>query len=579
MSSALAVNMNATNGMLGGAVGKKAVDEKPHANAGLSPRQTALTRLWSYYRCENYGKRKVDWDGQTAMDPEQTEFVAQSGFLPGGYYDAGATLPVNFRRPSVPFYLGKVVVDRFTSLLFSNRRHPSITVSDDPISEDWLVAVVEQSRLWAMMLVARCYGGAMGAVGIGFKFIKGKCVIEIHDPRWSTPTFLDRESLEVDKIEKRYIFTDWTRNDEGHWVEGKFWYRRVIDDEKDTVWPKVPCKDNQEPDWKMARRTEVYHNFAFCPVVWCQNKPVEGSVDGDPDCQGAFDLIERCDQLRSQANKAVMANCDPTLNVNTDADLDNVVTGSSGALKLEKGGNASYLEITGTGPTAAMEMADKLEEKILLLVRCFLDTNTGGPSRTMSEVEHNYSSMIEQADVFREQYGEKGVKKLLELILEAGREMEKPTVEKRDSDGLPTIIKRTVRLPAKVIIDEATNTTLRIPRRPGKGEQIELKWPPYFQPTLDDTGKAVTAAGQAKTFGLIDLEHSVRFVASHFQVEDVKALLAKLAKETTTADKSLQDQMMARMTNPHAMGDPKPGQPAAPALPAASPAMPSPFGR
>lgn len=526
--------------------------------AGLSSRQTRLNRLWSYYRCENYDNRRIAWDGSQAVDPGEREFVAQAGFIPAGYYDAGQTLPVEFRRPITPYYMARVIVNRFTGLLFSQRRHPKVQVSDDPTTEDWLTAVVEQCRLWAQMLMARMYGGAMGAVGVGFKFVSGKCQVEVHDARLCTPEFVDRNTLEVLSLEERYVFEDDLRANDGSWVKGKFWYRRVIDPEKDTVWPKVPVRDGDEPEWEKARHSSVFHNFGFCPVVWIQNKPLKGEIDGDADCHGAFDLIERCDALRSQAYKSTMANCDPTLQLSTDADMAEVTTGAGGAIKLEKGASAQFLEVSGSAATSAREQADELEEKVLTLVQCFLDTNTGGPSRTESEVEANYSAMIEQADIFREQYGEKGVKKLLEMILCAGRVLDKPVVER--TEGQPTkIVRQVLALTPKVEVDEETGKIVPVtPRQIGTGQIVQLKWPPYFQPTAQDVGQAVIAAGQAKGFGLVDLDHAVRFIAGYFQVEDVKGLVRQLSSQKSEADQSLEAQMMARMSNPNAFGS-KPG--------------------
>lgn len=556
MSSATMTNMGAARGALDAA--EEATEEIP--NNGLSPRQLKLNRLWSYFRCENYDGRKTGWNGQPHLEGTEREFVASQGFLPPGFYDAGQTMPVELRRPDTPFYLGKVVPQRFTSLLFSERRHPKVAVPDDPKTEDWLNAAIEQGRLWAHMINVRNYGGGMGTVALGFKFVQGRVQFELHDARWCTPEFADPDTQELFQLEKRYLFTDWIRDPKtGGWVEGRFWYRRLITTESDIVWPKVPVRDGDEPDWDKARHSEVVHGFGFCPAVWIQNHPVVDEIDGDPDCHGAYELIEKCDQLRAQGTKGVMANCDPTLNINTDADFEDVGTGANNAIKLEKGGSAQYLELSGTATKSAYDSADSLEEKVLTLVRCYLDTNTGGPARTQNEVEKNYSSMIEQADILREQYGEKGVKRLLELLLRAARTLGTARAIPDPDGGPARIVRMVVKLPPKVEVDEATGAVVsRVPRELGQGEQVELNWPPYFQPTLDDVGKAVIAAGQAKTFNIVDLDHAVRFVAGYFQVEDVKKLVKELSAKQNEIDDQLQAQLTARMTNPQAFGSPKP---------------------
>jgi hypothetical protein len=71
------------------------------------------------------------------------------------------------------------------------------------------------------------------------------------------------------------------------------------------------------------------------------------------------------------------------------------------------------------------------------------------------------------------------------------------------------------------------NKDTGLERELGVGESIELTWPDYYEPSLDKVKAAVEAAGQAKTFGLVDDEHASRFVADYFGVEDVQAMLEK----------------------------------------------------
>ena len=179
------------------------------AQLGLSPRQMALNRLWSFYRCSQYESRSIDWNGNEHLDHLEHEVVAQSNSIPPGFHDSGQQMPLKFRRPDAPYHMTKVVVNRFTGLLFSQKRHPTVTVPDDPETEDWLQGFAEVTRLWPRMIQARAYGGAMGSVGAGFKFVEGKPVFEIHDPRWCEPTFEDRlDSDTVIRLEKRYMYPE-----------------------------------------------------------------------------------------------------------------------------------------------------------------------------------------------------------------------------------------------------------------------------------------------------------------------------------------------------------------------------------
>lgn len=493
---------------------------------GVQYRALELDRRWGFYRCTNYERRSLDWNGRRRPPPE---LLATGNPIPPGFYDAGDQMaPLESRKPSAPYYLGKVIVNRFTGLLFGARRHPQVVCPDDPKTADWLNGFIEATRFWARMVQARTYGGAMGSCALGLVFKHGKPAVEVHDPRLCTPEFADREELTLERFEKRYQYKDVLRDPEtGQLIEAWFWYRRVIDRETDTTWAKVPVTDG-EPLWRLHRSVVVTHDLGFCPVVWIQNTENAEDIDGDPDCYGCFENIEALDALVAQANRGTLANCDPSLVIATEDEMDgNLQKGSGQAIKITSG-SVQYLEIQGSGPRAAWEAAEKLENRILRVARCVLDDNFAGPARTEKEVDQNYSNMLEQADVLREQYGEKGIKSFFELVLRAARKLSETTVNR---DGpVPAIVRGTIKLPK--------NKETGRPRELGEGELIELDWPDWYDPSLDDANKAVDAAGKALNAGLMDKAHAVRFIASHFNVEDVDQLIKTLEEADKAAEEA-----------------------------------------
>jgi hypothetical protein len=494
-----------------------------------SVRQMRLHRYWQYFRCQNYSERRYDWDGREYTSPEENDAIMHGGVIPPGFYEAQAhDIPLKFRKPDVPYYLAKVVVKRFNSLLFSAKRHPQVTC-EDPLTTDWLAGFAQATRLWSRMLLARTYGGAMGSCAVGFKFVKGKPIVEVIDPRFATPEFIDKSSQELKRLEIRYMYVDEVRGPEGEWEEKQFWYRRVIDLQWDRVWPKVPVEDD-EPDWNRARYVEKEHGLGEHPFVWIQNQPAEDDVDGDPDCSGAFEMFEAIDALQSQGFRGTKANCDPTTVVSSDMEFSEIRKGSNNALQVEKGGSVDYLEMTGTGAQRAIELAERFEEQALTVSACSLDRNEGGPSRTESEVQHNYSAMIDQADILREQYGESGVKKLLEKVLRAARNLTQVRVDRTDPN-LPRLTTAAISLPKGKIKNQRNGQVLYYERELGRGEEIELVWPDYFTPGLDEINSAVDAAGKAKTAGVMDLNHCVTFLANYFSVESVQDVVDLIKAE------------------------------------------------
>lgn len=515
----MAFQPDGTNAVL--AAGQALELDQPHEfvrfRGGRSPRQQRLDKLLSYYDCEQYAARKVAWDGTAHVGQFERDTIALAGYVPPGFYVANSqTVPISFRRPTTPYHLARVIVDRFTSMLFSQRRHPRVNVEADPDTDALLQAVVEEGRLWPTFMQARMFGGATGTAVVGFKVIAGRPNYEVLDPRWCTPTWLDRQNLILKSIEYRYPFVQEVRI-EGKWEELEFWFRRIVDMKTDTIYePEIVDPDaEREPKWKPAQVVE--HGLGFCPVVWIQNTPNPTDIDGSPDCLGIYEMVEAIDRLCSQSEKALLANLDPTVVLATDALVGEIRKGSDNALKVLKGDEVKYLEINAAGVTAAMAMIAAYRKNALEVAQCVLD-QADTVQRTATEVERAHAPMLAKADVLREQYGEMGIKRLLNMTIVAIKRLQTPTI----SGGAVT--RKTITLPKRIVGTVVTDHKL------GPGPyRLAMQWPSYFEASAEDTQKAVNAAVLAKGGMLIDAETAVRYVAANFGVEDVKAMVAKIA--------------------------------------------------
>jgi hypothetical protein len=530
------------------------------ARLGMSPRQQELNRLWGWYRCMNYSARALDWNGKKNMEPLELEAVASRGSIPPGFIDVGGQgTPLKFRRPSSPYALVKVCVDRFTGLLFSENQSPEINVDGDEMSANYLRAVVDVSRLWQAMIRVRTFGGATGSACIGFQFVDGKPVVEVHDPRWVQPAFSDRSSLLLEKVEKRYLHPVEVRDPAtGRFETKQYWYRRIIDMEMDTVFKPAEVGDGEEPKWEIDK--QVAHGFGFCPVVWVQNMPVEDDIDGDPDCHGIYEVVEQIDALISQANRGIIANCDPTLIITSKGEMgSDIKKGSDNAIKLPEGSSAQYLEMQASGPKAAMEQAESLRKFALEVAQCVLEhPGDAGGGRTATEVTRTYMSMLQKTDVMREQYGERCIKPLLEMMFKAASALAQPVEQVDPATGQPAvdpvtgqpigIVKSVLKLPPQISVDPMTGMQVKTELQPGSGGSIRLQWPDYFPPSLDDTSAAVKAAGDAKTAGLIDEETAIKFAAPFFSVDNVTAMIQKIQAAAASAAEQQQQQMFGGMT-------------------------------
>jgi len=508
------------------------------ARLGMTQRQQDLNWLLAWYRTQHYDARRCDWDGRQNLDPVEHEAVATAGFLPPGFYDAGATLPIKFRRPRAPYALPKVIVDRFTGLLFSARHHPRVRVEGDPDTEDFVGSLIEESRLWSLMIQARSLGGAMGTSVFGFQFADGKPVVEVFDPRWCEPIFEDRSKKRLRAVEIRYTYSEEEKNAVSGVSETvDYWYRRTIDSERDVLFAKAKVADGSEPAWEVEK--EVAHGFGFCPVYWVQNYPVQDDVDGDPDCQGIYDLVETIDALIAQATKGTLSNCDPTVVITTKEPLAEIRKGSDNAIKIPDG-SASYLEMGGSGTQRAMEQVSVLRAYALEVAQCVLE-HPDQARKTATEIERSFASMLAKADVLREQYGEKGIKPMLLDMVTVARKLGEGKV-----DATGQVVKQVLRLPPRVIKTEAGQKVTE--RKLGAGGGVlTLQWPHYFEPVLSDVQAAVTAASAAKSGELVDAEHASKFIAEYFGVEDVAEMLKRVAAAAKEKDTEMQAAMMAQM--------------------------------
>ncbi len=415
-----------------------------------------------------------------------------------------------------------------------NGRGPIFLV--DPDTEDYLNALADVARLWPACIQARTYGGSVGSACLSFKFSAGKPVVENHDPRWCDVEFTDRESGTVKKLTKLYMNSRDEPGPQG-WQTHWYWYRREITETQDILFKPVRVDEGGKAPTFTPDRV-INHNFGFCPVVWIQNEPDQHALDGVSDIACVLELIEGLDQLTSQAHRGILANCDPTLVLTTDMEFSSLRKGSDNAIKLPPGSGAQYLEISGSGPERALTMAAQLRRYALEVAQCVLD-NAGEVAQTATEIQRSYASMLARADILREQYGQRGVLPLLEMMLKAARMIEQGDVLSPDGQQME------LDLPPRMV-DGEDGPQLQ-PRQLGPVElsaRVDLQWGPYFERTVDEALKATQTAAAAKASGLVDAEHATKYVARYFDVQDPEAMLRSMVEAAAEQQREMDEQMM-----------------------------------
>ena len=537
-------DINAPKDVIAAASGQFSTDEKIR-RLGLSPRQIDLNRHYAYFRAQQHDDCTVDWDGSQVQDNVGRASIVSQAVLQPGYQDLTgqlSNLPPRYRKPSVPCHLCRLVVSRFSGLLYSEQQNPAWKVPGDQETEGWVQAITEAYGLWAMMAQARDHGGAMGTAVPGFAIVDGRVVFEALDPRWCIPTFDPKNPRQLEKIEIRYMYPKDVRDSEtGLWREESFWYLRIVTKDSDCLWKPQPVGDgSSEPRWEDPSTVEqlTEHGLGFVPYEWILNLPVSDAIDGDPDCLGSYDYFDRIGELDSQIHGGAFRNADPTPVLASDGNVQEIGTGSKDALKLEKGGTLTFAETSGSSLEVAAKESDRLEDKALQICECVLadQRKTDGAPMTATEITKRTAAMFAKASRMRTQYGARGAVVLMEKLVKAARMLDKGRAAsdgEADGNGHPIPAGTTVR--SRIIVPPKVGDDGKLQdHKLGSvaGAQLKLVWPPFAQPSPQETNMKVTAAVAARVGGkLITLDTGVRYLAPDFHIEDPRKEIAELRKE------------------------------------------------
>lgn len=518
-----------------------------NAKIGLSMRYRRLQRLDSFYNATEYAHLKHDWNGYEA---DAVETISPAAALPPGFVQpalqAVDDIPLARRRPSAPARLTPTIVDRFTGMLFSEGRMPTVKVEGDPDADDFLSAVIKDSKLWKTMRQSRSHGGAMGSSLVTFRLSEGRFVFKAHNPKYVADiVWRDRDRWIPAGVLIQYVFHKEfdLYTPEGH-PTGKtevhaYVYRRIIDEQYDVTFKEAKLDEDGRPpiDMEIDEVQTFNHRLGTFPGVWIQNLDNGDDFDGIPDCDGAFQMMEEADRVKSQGIRALKYNMDPTLV--TSRDIGNnknvppvIEKGNGVGIEVGAGGSASYLEISGNGITAAKETVEELRKDVLTKTQCVIPDPDSPAMQGQSgkALELAFAPMIEKGGMLREQYGD-GIIRLCELVLEYARLWMQKTMYMGNTRAVFRIpLKIEERDPDPDNPDVRPSITMT-ERFPGVGGQVSIKWGPYFSATPADKQANVATLAAARMARFLDLETAVKIACELFDIEDPDGLLRKIREE------------------------------------------------
>jgi hypothetical protein len=472
-----------------------------------SRRYRDADRRQQYYDCTQHNQKRFDFDGRILM-VGTTELAYTQPLLSSE--KAGFYVPLRARRPSAPYRLSRAIVNAFTNFVLGEGRFPTIRVPGDDDSQDFMQTCGKVGHLPSKMIAARNLGGAVGTVGMSYAYVGGKPRFKVHNGKnLFVQEWQDREELIPKHVTECYQVTqeEWDPEKKAV-VEVPYWYRRDWTMQAELVFELVRAEEGEEPDWEAALNLErsVLHKDNDPHFVWIQNVPVDGQIDGLPDCEGQYESLDELDVMLSVMVRGAKLNLDPTLVLKEDLlrlQRMGVRKGSDNAIVVDKdGGDAKYLELAGTSIEAGIKLFNEHRKTILEATECVIPNpdEIAAQGQSAAAQKMVFSRMLSKGGIIQEQYGA-AMERLLEPLLYIAQARVQNPVQVATEDGQLVDVDQSFSLPPRitqkpVMGDDGQPTGEHEPeiteRHPGEGSGVELEWPPRFPPTPQDQQSIVT---------------------------------------------------------------------------------------
>lgn len=434
-------------------------------------RTQRLERLDRYYRGAQYDDRAYGWDGRHLASSESL-----GGFAP---FYPDWIVPLDQRRPPANYLVGRVIVDRFTSLLFGDGSFPEIRVEGDPVTEDFLRATSAAAQLPERMTHARNLGGAQGTAVLSYAWVDGLPVVEVHSAahvlvlRWADPQ----------RHVPHHVLKIWPTSEpavdaEGQLVEREGWLAREWlgpaqgregREGRERVYVYTPADRDRPAQWTLAAEAAL----SECPVVWSRNEPVDERHDGEGDFEGSESTSHELNVILCATSTGTALNADPTLVVKCDPKLNPGRTKKGAYNTIYSPGGAEYLELSGQAVRAGIENVERLRANLFEQTgMTILDAEKmSGRAQSGEALKRLMAPTLAKADRRRETYGAGIVQVLTGLWRLAKRIEAAPAVAtpKVDEAGAPVLDA------AGAPVVEMRKPALRVPPRrpePEAGAQV-----------------------------------------------------------------------------------------------------------
>jgi hypothetical protein len=207
------------------------------------------------------------------------------------------------------------------------------------------------------------------------------------------------------------------------------------------------------------------------------------------------------------------------------------------------------LELAGSSIDAGLKLTAELRRIVLEVAQCVLDSSEDAVAKTATEIERRYAGMLAKGSMLREQYGEKLVVPLLQMMVLAAQKLSAPRPLPDNVQAFPG----TERAAGGMLLGgvklrgwrgaKLAGGLVAVPPSgfdDGQDDEIDvvLQWQEFFDVSLADVQQATQSAAVAKAGGLIDDKHAAEFVAPYFHVEDVGEMMDAIAANQHQEDEA-----------------------------------------
>lgn len=424
--------------------------------------------------------------------------------LPYAFHDErgadGAYIPLRRRRPSVRYPLARIVVDDSLSLVFGEGHFPALECADARVRAA-LADIARDSGLNAAMLEA-ALRGSVGSVAVLMQVLRGRVLFRVLPTAFLTPRWQAEAPDTLASVTECYKVAGAALLAQGFEIADPaqiYWFQRVWDDQAETWFVPSPVSAGRPVLVDAAR--SVRHGLGFVPLAWVKNLPGGDDIDGACTFRPAIETGIEIDYQLSQAGRGLKYSSDPTLLIREPAGIDGeMVRGAGNALVVSEKGDAKLLEIGGTAAAAVIEYVRFLRELALEGVhgnRASADRLSAPQSGRALELMNQ--GLIWLADNLRVSYGG-ALLQLADMIVRAS-----------------AIYPLTVR---GVALEPLPSDA-----------RISLRWPRWYPPDAEDRQRDAATLQTLTASGQLSRETAVKSIADVYDIEDVAAELALIARE------------------------------------------------